>query len=80
MLDFFKKKEKETWKASFKNIGSAYSYSKAGDKILLQEPDTSLSEIQFNRKLEEVMYKFSLTKASELLHTAGQWQIELERK
>ena len=51
MFDFLKKKE--TWKATFKTLGSAYSYAKVGDTIILQEPDSDLSEVQFQRKLEE---------------------------
>ena len=49
MFDFLKKKE--TWKATFKTLGSAYSYAKVGDTIILQEPDSDLSEVQFQRKL-----------------------------
>lgn len=79
MFDFLKKKEKEVWKASFKNLGSAYSYAKVGDTILLQEPDSTYSEIQFNRKLDEAMYKYKVAKITNIMNISGFWQVELER-
>ena len=79
MFDFLKKKEKEIWKASFKNLGSAYSYSKMGDIILLQEPDSELSEMQFKRRLDEAMYKFKVSDIGEVVHVEGFWQVELVR-
>ena len=72
-------KKKETWKATFKTLGSAYSYAKIGDTIILQEPDTDFSEMQFNRKLDEAMYKFKVEKAQEPMHISGYWQVELVR-
>lgn len=72
-------KKKETWKATFKTLGSAYSYAKIGDTIILQEPDTDFSEIQFNRKLDEAMYKFKVEKTQEPMHVSGYWQVELVR-
>lgn len=77
MFDFLKKKE--TWKATFKTLGSAYSYAKIGDTIILQEPDTDFSEIQFNRRLDEAMYKFKVAKLQEPAHISGYWQVELMR-
>lgn len=77
MFDFLKKKE--TWKATFKTLGSAYSYAKIGDTIILQEPDTEINEIQFNRKLEEAMYKFKVEKVSGPTNVSGFWQVELVR-
>lgn len=77
MFDFLKKKE--TWKATFKTLGSAYSYAKVGDTIVLQEPDTDFNEIQFNRKLDEAMYKFKVKKVQEPTHVSGFWQVELIR-
>ncbi len=79
MFDFLKKKEKDIWKASFKNLGSAYSYAKMGDIILLQEPDTAFSEPQFKRKLDEATYKFKVSAVHEVVHVEGYWQVELER-
>ena len=67
MFDFLKKKE--TWKATFKTLGSAYSYAKIGDTI----------EIQFQRKLEEAMYKFKVEITQGPSHTEGFWQVELVR-
>lgn len=77
MFDFLKKKE--TWKATFKTLGSAYSYAKIGDTIILQEPTSELNEIQFNRKLEEAMYKFKVKKISGPADVSGYWQVELVR-
>lgn len=77
MFDFLKKKE--TWKATFKTLGSAYSYAKVGDTIILQEPDTDFNEIQFNRKLDEAMYKFKVEKVQGPIHVSGFWQVELIR-
>ena len=77
MFDFLKKKK--TWKATFKTLGSAYSYAKVGDTIILQEPDSDLSEIQFQRKLEEAMYKFKVEITQGPSHTEGFWQVELVR-
>ena len=76
-FDFLKKKE--TWKATYKTLGSAYSYAKVGDTIILQEPDSDLSEIQFQRKLEEAMYKFKVEITQGPSHTEGFWQVELVR-
>ena len=73
------KKKKEVWKATFKTLGSAYSYAKVGDTIILQEPDSDLSEIQFQRKLEEAMYKFKVEITQGPSHTEGFWQVELVR-
>ena len=39
MFDFLKKKE--TWKATFKTLGSAYSYAKIGDTIILPLVDVT---------------------------------------
>ncbi len=78
MFDFLKKK-KETWKATFKTLGSAYSYANIGDTIILQEPDTDFSEIQFQRKLDEAMYKFKVDIAQGPAHISGFWQVELVR-
>ncbi len=73
------KKKKEVWKATFKTLGSAYSYAKIGDIIILQEPDTDCTQIQFNRKLDEAMYKFKVEKLQEPVDVGGFWQVELER-
>jgi hypothetical protein len=77
VFDFLKKKE--TWKATFKTLGSAYSYAKVGDIIILQEPDSDLSEIQFKRRLDEAMYKFKVEITQGPSHTGGYWQVELTR-
>ncbi len=77
MFDFLKKKE--TWKATFKTLGSAYSYAKIGDSILLTEPEGDYTEPQFNRKLDEAMYKFRVKKLYEPKVVSGSWQVELER-
>lgn len=77
MFDFMKKKE--TWKATFKTLGSAYSYAKVGDTIILQEPGADYSEMQFKRKLDEAMYKFKvdIVRGPEIV--SGQWEVELVR-
>ena len=77
MFDFLKKKE--TWKATFKTLGSAYSYAKIGDTIILQEPETDFSEIQFNRKLDEAMYKFKVSITQGPTRVSGYWQVEMVR-
>lgn len=73
------KKKAETWKATFKTLGSAYSYAKVGDIIILQEPDSDLSEMQFQRRLDEAMYKFQVEITSGPSHTGGYWEVQLTR-
>lgn len=75
---FFKKKQ-DFWKATFKTLGSAYSYSKPGDVIVLQEPVGDYSEMQFARKLDEYMYKYKVNKLTEPTQVAEFWEVQLER-
>jgi hypothetical protein len=72
-------KKKETWTATFKTLGSTYSYAKVGDLIVVQEPDSGLSEIQFSNKLEEARYKYNMTQIGDVVHANGIWQAQLER-